>query len=123
MAREDYPVFEKWTKILDWILDTVEKFPKSARFSLASRIANIALDVMEKIIEAIYIKNRLYILRDINLYIEKLRVLFRISMTRKYISMRQYEFISLEITNFGKMIGGWIKHETNRKSISKSNYF
>jgi flagellar biosynthesis/type III secretory pathway protein FliH len=77
MAKEDYPVFEKWSKILDWILDTVEKFPKSARFSLASRIANIALDVMEKIIEAIYTKKRLYILRNINLYIEKLRVLFR----------------------------------------------
>lgn len=123
MAKEDYPVFEKWSKILDWILDTVEKFPKSARFSLASRIANIALDVMEKIIEAIYTKKRLYILRDINLYIEKLRMLFRISMKRKYISFKQYEFISYELTNFGKMIGGWIKHEAKRKPVSGSNCF
>jgi len=112
--NQDYPLFEKWSHILDWILNTVEKFPKSARFSLASRIANIALDVLEKIIEAIYRKKRLHILYDINLYIEKLRVLFRICMTRKYISLKQYEFIISNLDEAGKMTGGWIKHETNR---------
>jgi len=113
-----YPVFEKWSRTLDWILDTVEKYPRSARFTLSGRIANIGLDVMEKIIEAIYTKDRLPILRMINLYLEKLRVLFRISMERKYLSLRQFEFIAGELRESGQMIGGWQKHEAGRQPVS-----
>lgn len=119
--KGEYPIFEKWSRVLDWILDTVEKYPKSVRFTLASRIANIALDILEKIIEAIYTRDRLYILRTINLYIEKLRVLFRISFERKYISMRQYEYISIELNETGMMVGGWQRVETSRKPVSSGN--
>lgn len=118
---EDYPLFEKWTRILNWILETVEKYPKNVRFTVSSRIANIALDVMEKIIESIYTKKRLYILRSINVYIEKLRVFFRMSMERRYISIKQYEYISRELNETGMMIGGWINSEAGRKSVSEDN--
>ena len=62
----------------------VERFPRNARFSLASRLADMALETMELIIEAIYTKNRLHILNTINLYMEKQRVLFRIAHDRRY---------------------------------------
>lgn len=119
--NENYPIFEKWSKILSWILDTTEKYPKSARFTVSGRIANIALDVMDKIIEAIYTKNRLYILQTINLYIEKLRIFFRISMEKRYISIKQYEYISKELNEAGMMIGGWHRVEKGRKSVSTDN--
>jgi hypothetical protein len=38
---EDYPAFQKWYKLLDWILDKCEKYPKSVRFTFSSRIASI----------------------------------------------------------------------------------
>ncbi len=106
---EDYPAFQKWYRILDWILDKCEKYPKSVRFTFSSRIANLSLDVLERLIEAIYTKKRAYILAAINLYIEKLRVFFRLSFERKYLSSAQYEYISAEINEFGRMIGGWRK--------------
>ncbi len=87
MSRS-YPLFEHWYKTLDWILSCVEKFPKNVRFSLASRMADLALGAMELIIEAIYSKDRVNILNDLNLNFEKLRVLFRISHDRQYISTR-----------------------------------
>ena len=107
--NEDYPVFKKWYGILDWILDKGETFPKSVRFTLSSRLSNISMDILEGIIEAIYSKQKTYILKRINLYIEKLRVLFRLSFDRRYISVKQYEYISAELNEFGKMIGGWLK--------------
>jgi len=107
--REDYPLFVHWYKTLDWILSAVEKFPKNARFSLASRIADAALDRLELIIEAIYTKNRGHILNRINLYMEKQRVLFRIARDRKYISNRQYEHVITAIDEAGRMVGGWRK--------------
>ena len=69
--KEDYPIFVKWTDAADWILDTVEKFPKSARFTLAGRIGNLTLDVMQGIVEAIYTKHRSHILERVSLYIRR----------------------------------------------------
>jgi len=107
--KEDYPIFVQWLAATDWILDLLEKYPKSVRFTLTTRMANLTLDVMEGIIEAIYTKQRSYILGRINLYIEKLRILFRISFTRKYISQKQYEYASVLLDETGRMAGGWLK--------------
>lgn len=117
--REDYPLFIHWYRTLDWILSTVERIPKNARFSLASRMADCALDTMELIVEAIYTKKRVHILDRTNLHIEKQRVFFRISHDRRYISTRQYEHASRALDEAGRMVGGWRKqcHEKGGKSF------
>lgn len=112
--KEDYPIFVKWLQITDWVMQAMEKLPKSARFTLANRIINLTLDILESIIEAIYTKQRLHILEKINLYMEKLRVLHRICYNRHYLSISQFEYISLEINEAGKMIGGWINREKKK---------
>jgi len=107
--NEEYPIFTKWYGILDWILDKAEKYPKNTRYTVASRIVNYALDVQELIIEAVYTKNRKDILQKINLLLEKIRIMFRISYDRRYISEQQYEYISCELNETGRMTGGWQK--------------
>lgn len=107
--REHYPLYVHWESTLNWILDCVERFPKSVRFSLSSRIANIALDILEAIVEAIYTRERTQLLERINLHLEKLRVLFRICHSRQYLSLRQYEHVSRAIDDAGRMTGGWRK--------------
>jgi len=80
------------------------------RFNLSSHITNTSLDVLEMIIEGIYAKEKKKdILQRTNLSIEKIRALLQICMNKKYISMGQYEHISAEINEAGKMLGGWIR--------------
>ena len=111
--RDDYPLYVHWVKTLDWLLDMSERIPKLARFTLASRISNLALDILEGVIEAIYRRDRGSTLDGINLKLEKLRALIRICHQRQYLSIRQYEYISQQIETAGSMIGGWRKqHET-----------
>lgn len=112
--NQDYPLFVKWYKTLDWIMDRTEGFPKSVRFSLSGKIMNLSLELLEGIIEAIYTKQRLHILETLNIRVEKLRILFRICHDRRYISIRQYEFISDELNETGRMLGGWVKREKGR---------
>jgi len=109
MNNDAYPIFEQWYRTLDWILATVEKYPKNARFTMASRISNLAMDAMETVIEAVYTKKRRVLLERLNMTLEKLRVFFRISHDRRYISHSQYEYISGAINITGKMAGGWLK--------------
>lgn len=108
--KENYPIFVHWYKTLDWILSTVERFPKNARFFLANRIADGAVEIVELVVEAIYTRKRSHILDRINLGIEKQRVLFRIAHDRRYISTRQYEYIARALDETGRMAGGWRKN-------------
>lgn len=108
MAKSDqYPIFVHWYKTLDWILDKCEKMPRHQRFTLSGRIANLGLEVQEGIIAAIYTRERKPILRQVNLELEKLRVLFRICYDRRYISERQYAYVAAQLEETGKMVGGW----------------
>jgi len=108
--NEDLPVFVKWSEILKWILLTTEKFPKKSRFTFSTRIDNLSLDIVEQLIEARYSsETRKKSLNQCNLNLEKLRILFRFAYELKFISEKQYEFITREINNVGSMIGGWIK--------------
>ncbi len=44
------PLFLHWTGFLKWTLNKTSKFPRNVRFTLALRIDNIALDVLESVI-------------------------------------------------------------------------
>ncbi|MDX2285870.1 MAG: diversity-generating retroelement protein Avd [Bacteroidia bacterium] len=109
MKNDQYPLFLHWYKTLDWILDRCESLPKNARFSIAARLADYALDTLEQITEAIYRKDKAPLLHQINLNLEKLRILFRLCHDRRYISVQQYGYISGLINEAGRMTGGWLK--------------
>jgi hypothetical protein len=53
-ARKVGPALEAHYRFLLWLVPTVEKFPKSQKFLLGDRIQGIALDVLERLIEATY---------------------------------------------------------------------
>ena len=74
----------------------------------------MALDIVEFLIEAKYSKNKRPILRRINLYLEKIRILLRISHEIKLLSTKSYHFASKGINEVGTMLGGWIKAQDKK---------
>ncbi len=108
----NYPVFEHWYRTCDWILQTSERMPKHTRFTINNRIVNLALENLDLLIFAIYSKNKIEYFKKINLNLERLRIFFRLVKDRRYISIKQYEYIMIEINKNGKMIGGWQKNES-----------
>ena len=75
MASVELPLFVHWEKTLSDIFSRTEKFPKRVRFAFSSRIDNLALDILEKIVEARYAKDKSAALAHASLSLEKLRVL------------------------------------------------
>lgn len=102
-------LLEHWYKTTDWILDKCDRFPKHTRFTIAGRLAALALDTLERITEAAYSKEKRALLTQVNLLLEKQRLLFRLCHDRRYLSPAQYEFIQSEINTAGRMCGGWLK--------------
>ena len=64
-------------QFLMWLVPTIEKFPRSHKFTIGDRIGTIAIDVLEALIEATYTGERTQHLRQANLGIEKLRFLLQ----------------------------------------------
>ena len=62
-----------------WLVPTVEKFPRRQRFLLGDRLQATARDVLERLVEATYTRDRRRHLDAANLGIEKLRFLFRLA--------------------------------------------
>ena len=108
-SKQTGVALEKAYQFALWLIPAVEKFPRSQKFLLGDRIQTTALDMIEGIVEATYTRNRGPILRRVNLSLEKLRILFRMSMDLEYMNMKRYEHASRNLDEIGRLIGGWLK--------------
>ena len=110
-------IFVFWYEFLDWLLDKTEKFPKKSRFTIVSRIDNLGLDIMEGLVIASYSgrDKKIRILKDINIKLERLRVLLRLSSKRKFINLTSFEYAMRKVDECGKMVGGWIKERERQQ--------
>ena len=108
---EDLPVFWRWSEFVRWLLPTTGKFPKRVRFTLSTRIDNLALDIVEDLVEARYARHKTEKLQRINLKLERLRVLLRIGHDMQYLPHKSFEFAVRSVDEVGRMIGGWIKQQ------------
>lgn len=107
---EELQSFVKWSEFLKWLLNTTEKFPRKVRFTFTTRIDNLAIDILEDIIEFRYDKKaRQSGFLRINIKFEKLRILLRFCHELRYISTRQFEFAVTRINEVGKMTYSWLK--------------
>ena len=96
-------------RFLVWLVPTVEKFPKSHKFTMGDRIQAVALDVLEALIDATYTRERMQHLRRANLGIEKLRFLLRLATDLRLLDRRRYEYAARTLDEIGRLIGGWAK--------------
>lgn len=113
MAASTVQAVPKFYDVILWILGRVEKFPRSQKFTLGDRTVNLALGTLELLIEATYTRDRLPLLQKTNVQLEKLRYLIRICHDFKLLSPKQYAYISSEINEVGKLVGGWIRSQSS----------
>ncbi len=101
------------------ILDLSSKFPVFLRHSLVSRLDQTILDLLMHLNSARFEddQNRLGCLKNADIALNFLRVLIRISFTRKLISVGSLENLTLKINEIGKMLHGWIKATQSKLSL------
>ena len=77
MSKRTGPAVEAHYQFLLWLVPTVDRFPKSQKFVFGDRVHNLALDVLEFLVEAAFTRDRKQHLARANLGIDKLRFLIR----------------------------------------------
>jgi hypothetical protein len=104
-ARRTGPAVEAHCRLIAWLIETVERFPRSQRFLLGDRIQTVALDVLNALIEATYTRDRRGHLARANLGLEKLRFLMRLAFDRRHLDARRYEHGARSIDEVGRLVG------------------
>lgn len=107
----DPPLFVLWYDFAKWLLGKTEKFPKKVRFTFSQRIEGLALDVVEGIVTARYTKHKADRLRQVDIDIEKLRVLLRMCHDLAFLDHKGYEYAAGKLKEAGSMVGGWRKQQ------------
>jgi hypothetical protein len=114
MSNPELPIQVLWERILGDILDRTMKFPRHARFTFASRIDGLALDILDRLVAARYARSgeKAAALREVDGLLSRLRVLLRVAHDRKYLSTGGLEHVARKLDEAGRMLGGWQRQLT-----------
>ena len=105
---EKESIITKTYDFLLYLIPQLSRFPRDQKFILGDRIQILTMDILDLFIEAFYSPNqqKLKVLADANMKLEKLRYLIRLSHDLKLINVHRYEVFSEKINELGKMLGG-----------------
>jgi hypothetical protein len=103
--------------LLAWLLPKTEKFPRIYRHTLTQRMMLTALEFQETLIlaQAYRKRDRVKYLRLCDAKLMQLRVYLRLAHLWCWLSDGQYQHVSEIIAEIGKMLGAWLKKETNTR--------
>ena len=120
--KELPPLLEQHTDFTVWVLDKVRKFHKDLRFNFGTDLANTCLMVMDGLVESLYIgKGRVRAdkLQEVSICLEQLRIHLRMAWKLRLINASALHYATGCLQKEGKMLGGWIKSETNSRKTEK----
>jgi four helix bundle protein len=107
-------VYQKWEDLAVYMYVALRSYPKSERFTLAADTSKALWKIGTCITRANAIgssnkaeKRKTVETADITL--AELKVLVRMGMRLEFLPLKKYEILCGQITEVGKMIGGWIK--------------
>jgi len=110
-------------ELLKWFLGRLEKFPRSHRYGLGQRIEARLFTVYESLIQAKFAgaQAKSGVLAAVNLDLETLRMLTRLAHDMKMLPNKSYEYAGREVTEIGRMVGGWRRHVQQGKTRSTTS--
>ena len=106
-VRRTGPALEAMYQLTRWLIPTVDRFPRRQKFVLGDRIQTTALAGLERLVEATFTRNRARLLDRVNVDLDKLRLLMRLSKELGYLDSRRYEHAVRRIDEVGRLVGGW----------------
>ena len=121
--KRDLEVAVQWEDVVHELFVITGRFPKSVRFVIANRIANLALDIMSLLVEAQYAPTQEQppLLSRASVLITQLRVLLRISARERWLSLGQLDLICTQIDVVGKRIYVWRQKQNEKHKKSKES--
>ena len=97
--------------LLTWLLPKSERFPRAYRGTLTQRLMDAALDFQEALFDALSQggSTRQKHLRHADACLNKMRLYLRLIHRWQWLTVGQYEHVSSQINEIGRLLGGWMR--------------
>jgi hypothetical protein len=108
---EELVLLTRLSDLLAWLLPKSERFPRIYRFTVTQRMMDAALDCQEAVFVAQTHRGevRKASLQAADAALNCLRLYLRLAHRWHWLSDGQYEHVSAQVAEIGKLLGGWIK--------------
>lgn len=115
---KEAPIYVETHTMLNWLVHHLEGWPRPQRFFLARQTLDSATEFYRLLLRARKVdgpaRTEALLLADTEL--ETLKALLRLGQERRYMSLRQYEYVSGLLAGIGQQLGGWRKSSERRRS-------
>jgi four helix bundle protein len=108
---EELKILQKTYDMIQYGYICLRQFPKSEKYTLAAEIKQSMYRLLKLIITANKRYYKKTTLQDIDVELEFLRYLVRLSADAelRFLPLKKYENWSKMLNEIGRMLGGWIK--------------
>jgi four helix bundle protein len=110
IAAYKLEVYRRSEELLNRVYPALNNYPRHEKFSLVSEIKNCFYSLISNIAlgDSIKSKRKGY-LQEADGNLQVLKVLFKLSLRRRYVSKGFYRDIDDELSQIGKMLGAYIR--------------
>jgi hypothetical protein len=102
-------IIEKASDCFKYLHNALNYFPKSEKFVLAADIRNEFFEMLSLFLTANKSQYKKKYLYEADVKLDLLRFKLRAAKDLQLLKLKQYEILSRQLTEIGKMLGGWIK--------------
>jgi len=115
-SMDNLVLYQKFYDLILYSFPIINRFPKNQKFILGQQIQNCMLDIVKLIVQANKFgnKNRLNNLYYVDIELEKLKLLIRLTNDLGFISYDRYGIFCERFNEIGRILGGWIKASQNQ---------
>jgi len=106
---QELSVIQKTYDLIKWYVPILNRLPKNHKYTLGTRTTEMLYQILEDLIRTKFAKQKQEKLEEINISLTCLRYQTRLLYDFSLFSVQRYEFVSNQIDDIGKEIGGWNK--------------
>ncbi|MCP5114984.1 MAG: diversity-generating retroelement protein Avd [bacterium] len=92
-----------------WLIQKVEHFPRSYRFSVGDRLVSGVIDLLLRLVDAAYAREKAAVLSEVNGMLNRMRYLLRLAKDLNLFTVESYGHAAERLEEIGRMAGGWRK--------------
>ncbi len=107
----DLIIYQKLYDAILYVFPILNKFPKNQRFVLAQQIQNTLLNAVQLIAEANLQRDKRKTLFQLDVELDKARLLIRLAHDLNLLSHKQYGQMAEKLSEVGRLLGGWRKQQ------------
>ena len=115
-AANELPIIQKTYDLIKWYVPILNRLPRDHRFTLGERMVQELYDLLESLITARYLSDKLPYLQPLNSKLDILRHQTRLLLEFGLMKADRYRYVSGLFQGIGSDLGGWIKQQQRKRS-------